>query len=81
MAKKKKTTASVFPIPIPKEVRVGNRFILLNKSEYVDKTFPAGSQVTYLGRKLSAGYTWPRFQFDGDNHKERILDFTDLKPI
>ena len=81
--KKKKT---YIPIPIPADVAIGDRFTTLTIGDYCDKTFPIGSCVTYLGisKELNYGnfnYTWPRFQFDNDTHKHRILDFEELKKL
>ena len=81
--KQKKT---YFPISIPNTVKPGDRYELLKEQRFNDKTFPIGSKVTYLkiGKKQDYGeyyYRWPEFQFDGDNHKNRILSFEDLKRI
>lgn len=81
-----KSKKTYFPIPIPENIKIGDRFSTLKSNQYCDKKFPIGSMVTYLGitNKRDYGecfYRWPRFQFDGDSHKRRILDFKELKCI
>jgi hypothetical protein len=77
----------------PKLPKIGTRFETLVETIYYDanskgfhKIFPQGSKATFLGYGEKGDYVdwyykWPRFQFDGDPHKERIIEFDDLKPI
>ena len=77
---------TVFIIPIPKTVKVGDQFTTTVENKFADKTFPKGSKVTYLGvsKKKDFGtyfVIWPQFQFADDAHTHRILEFKELKKV
>ena len=63
----------------PTQLKIGDRVELLVDSSYNDKLFKKGSKATFLGwnKKRDFGeyyMIWPMFQFDGDSHKNRVLD-------
>lgn len=67
-----------------KRIKVGDRFKTLTKNTYYSEGFPIGSKVTFLGWRLDRVeplWRWPKFQFDNDEHKERILFFNELTNI
>jgi hypothetical protein len=67
------------------DVEIGTRFTVLRINTYMDKAFPKGSIVTFLGTTIRSNENYsetvPRFQFDGDAHKERMLSRNELKQL
>jgi len=77
-----------YPAGKPKRIKIGDRFKTLTENAYYSKQcFPKGSKVTFLGWRVWIQYKyekpwrWPKFQFDGDDHKQRVIDFNELKKI
>ncbi len=80
-----------YPMGQFKGVKKGDRFVTLVDNAFIDKTFPAGSKVTFLGFGKRMGYISgylgkqckkePKFQFDRNSHKRRMLREDELKAL
>ena len=69
-----------------KDIKEGTRFETLEENAFIDKTFPTGSKATFLGFRVRERYDgyylkFPKFQFDGDEHKSRGLEENFLKKL
>ena len=79
-----------YPVGKPKRIKVGDRFKTLTRNTYYNtkanfnQVFLIGCKVTFLGWRLDRVeplWRWPKFKFDNDEHKERVLCFNELTKI
>ncbi len=83
-----------YPMGEFKGIKKGDRFITLVDNAFIDKTFPAGSKVTFLGFTVRRSYDYraygedpvthkkcPKFKFDRNSYKRRMLREDELKAL